>query len=249
VTETSIFSAVSGKGEILYWSSRRTIIEFISGSIQGTFALRDLLSLKTISGNIDAAVDPKKADPGRVLPAEFSAVSTSGNVDVQFPTTGDIPSRDFRARLETVSSSIRGEYIAGSSTSVHSVSGDIDAHLLPFYTDDQPNNIHTDSGSGRTNLNVLPPYFENSWPSHASEHRSTSTSGSIGVVYPQLWEGSIDGRTTSGTISIKGRGVKIINDESFGPVLKHVVARKGSGSGHMGFKTVSGNIDVRVGDD
>lgn len=250
VTEESSFSAIRGKAEIAYWTSRRTIIEFISGEIRGNFALRDVLSLKTVSGDIDVTVDPKRADPDRPKPAEFTAVTASGDIDAQFPTTGDIPSREFRTRLETVSASIRGTYIAGSTIAVHTISGDVSAALLPYYAaDTQSVSIHTSSRSGATKLNVLPPYHHEDWPSRSSEHRSASTSGDIDITYPEQWEGTIDGQTNTGSISIKGKDVEM--DDYRGklwPVWQHITARKGNnGPGSMGLKTLSAAIRVRVG--
>jgi hypothetical protein len=249
VTGDSTFSATSGRGEVSYWESRRTIVEFISGTIQGKFALRDLLSLKTVSGTITASVDPKEADPEDIVPAEFTAVTSSGTINIHFPTTGDIPSRDYRTKVEAFSGSIVGSYV-GTETTMHTVSGSIYADLLPHYTETQPT-VHTDCQSGRTTLTVLPPYSRHSGSIFTSEHKSTSMSGAIDIVYPQQWEGTIDGATKSGSISIKGEGVEIIEEQGKGkllPVLRHVKARKGTGAGHMVMESFSGDVFVRVGD-
>lgn len=249
VHEDSTFNAVRGKVKIPYWSSRRTIVEVVSGGISGAFALRDVLLLKSTSGHIDVAVDPKQADPEKRLPAEFHAVSVSGSIDVDFPTAGDFPPRDFRTRLETVSSSIHGTYIAGTSLSAHTSSGTIGVQLLPYYMDQHAVvSIHTESNSGGTKLKILPPLSDD-WPSRRSEHSSSSQSGSIEVTYPHQWEGVIEGQTLSGSISIQGKDVEM-NDRrrSWNPVGKHIVAHKGTGPGHMGCETVSGSIRVRVGD-
>lgn len=243
----SNLSPMAGKGIFSYWASGSTIVK-AEGSIQGRFALNDLLSLENSGGFINASVDPRPGNVARPVPAEFNAISNSGSIDVQFPVGGErLPSRDYRTRIGTISSQIRGSYVAGTSFSATTTSGDIHAKLLPYHRDNQPLTIHTKSETGKTTLKVLPPDPEDSWPLKSIQHRSTSTNGSISIIYPHQWEGAIEARTLRGSFSIERKDVKII-DESHGPGMKHITAQKGSGSGRLRLETTGGNVSVRVED-
>lgn len=50
VSESISVTTVRGDVHVEYWSSRRTIIETTSGTIRGTYGLRDLLSFRSRSG-------------------------------------------------------------------------------------------------------------------------------------------------------------------------------------------------------
>jgi DUF4097 and DUF4098 domain-containing protein YvlB len=251
VTGSSSFTAVSGACKIAYWSSRRTVIETISGSISGAFDLLDLLFLKSTSGTITSTVEPKQADEASPAPAELSVNSLSGTIDVRLPVNGSLPKRDYQTRLESVSSDIRGSYIHGSSTSIHTSSGDIHVDLLPYVADPQQNpNLHTATHSGATDIRMLSPHSfpGDSFAAIHSDHKTTSISGTVKIAYPDEWEGLVAADSTSGSISIRGKGVKIIDDTTLMRGFEHVVARKGDGKGRIGIKTVSGTIGVKVGE-
>lgn len=245
----STFNTIRGKVQVAYWSSRETRVDVISGSIKGDFALRDLLSLKSQSGSIDVVVDPKQADPEHTKPAEYIAQSRSGSIKSRFPSSGDIPEREYIARVEGQSSSISGSYILGSFSSYHTVSGSITLDLLPRFDRKMPSNLHTDTRSGHTKIKVLThqEFPGEPWSEAHTSHKSTSTSGSIDVIYPQEWSGWIEGETISGSIDVSGKDVEIVSDERRGSMFKHLVARKGvDGHGAIGLKSVSGSLKVRV---
>ncbi|KAF2160469.1 hypothetical protein M409DRAFT_70435 [Zasmidium cellare ATCC 36951] len=250
VTGPSIFNAIRGAVHVDYWSSRETEISTISGSIKGTFALLDLLSVQSQSGSININVDPRKADEKNPRPAEFIAKSNSGTVKAYFPQKGNIPERQYSSRVETTSASISGEFILGELTSIHSTSGTINAQLLPFFDRKQRSTMHTDTRSGSTHLRVLQPYYPGEgWTENHTTHKSTSTSGSIDILYPDEWSGMIDEQSTSGSLSVKGKGVRVISDGGYSPVERHLIAQKGYGGGEIGVKTTSGSVKVRFGDE
>lgn len=251
VTGPSIFNAIRGAVNVDYWSSRETEVSVISGRIKGTFALLDLLSLNSQSGSIDVNVDPRKADEHNPEPAEFLVKSNSGTVHAYFPQEGQIPERHYSSRVETTSASIHGDYILGELTSIHSISGSIQAQLLPFFDRRQRSTMHTDTRSGSTKLRVLQPYAHpgEDWTNDHSVHKSSSTSGSIDILYPDEWSGMIDEESTSGSMNLKGKGVKVITDGRKTPAYRHLLAQKGYGSGDMSVKTTSGSIKVRFGEE
>lgn len=251
VTGPSIFNAIRGAVNVDYWSSRETEVSVISGNIKGTFALLDLLSLNSQSGNINVNVDPRKADEHNPKPAEFLTKSNSGTVKVHFPQEGQIPERQYSSRVETTSASIHGEFILGELTSLHSTSGTIQAQLLPFFDRKQRSTMHTNTRSGSTKLRVLQPYAHpgEDWTNNHSVHKSSSTSGSIDILYPDEWSGMIDEESTSGSLNVRGKGVKVITDGGKSPAYRHLIAQKGYGGGEMSIKTTSASIRVKFGEE
>ncbi|KAK4507561.1 hypothetical protein PRZ48_001296 [Zasmidium cellare] len=244
------FNAVRGAVHVEYWSSRETEVSTISGSIKGTFALLDVLSLNSQSGSINVNVDPRKADKKNPRPAEFVTKSTSGTVKVYFPQDGEIPERQYSSRVETSSASVSGDFILGELTSIHSLSGTIRAQLLPYFDRERSSSMHTDTRSGSTHLKVLSPYYPGEgWTKSHTTHKSTSTSGSIDISYPDEWSGMIDERSTTGSLSAKGKGVQIISDGRHTPVESHLIAQKGYGGGEISAKTTSGSVKVRIGEE
>lgn len=74
----------------------------------------------------------------------------------------------------------------------------------------------------------------------------TAQSGTLVVSYPREWEGKITGETTSGSLSLKGEDVDIIEEGGRGSG-RYVVAEKGDGEGKLEFRSQSGSADVRIG--
>ena len=263
---TSIF-ATHGCIKTAYWNSRETRVETLSGSIRGTYALRDVLALKSQSGSIHVNVDPKEADEDAPRPAELIVESRSGSVRTDIPADADnIPNRDYKTRVETRSSSIRGTYLMGSSAVFTSESGSKDIDIIPCLCSDTDGvatpsaTLRTEARSGSTKVTLLSPSkpsSSSSWYGSGKEplidHLSSthhSASGSLSLVYPDEWTGTIDGESSSGSIKIAGKDVKIVADVDTGPIAKirHVVARKGLGESKLGFRTGSGSVRVLVGE-
>lgn len=242
---TSI-NAAKGNLNVAYWSSRETRVELTSGSITGTSALKDLLYLKTTSGSISATVDPKEADPIRPVPADFQALTTSGTVTIHFPTSGPVPNRDYKTCVETKSASISGSYILGLSSSFHTKSGTTSLSILPYDPASYSSFLYSESTSGTLNLEVLPPHSSSGEDKSLSHLRwfHKSTSGTVNLVYPDDWEGSIDAETTSGTINLEGEDVHV--GEVSG-LLRRVIAERGDGDSRLDLRTASGDVNARIG--
>ncbi|CAK1355084.1 hypothetical protein CB0940_01148 [Cercospora beticola] len=253
MTGSSSFNAIHGNVNIGYWSSRRTEVETISGSIRGKYALRDLLHLKSQSGSIDVNVDPKREDSKHPASAEFLVHTSSGSVKVNTPTSGNIPIRNYQTRIETSSGSITGDFILGMLNSFHTQSGTVRATLLPVYDSTEISFLHTDTKSASQTLTILPPYSfpGDSFAQLRSDHKFFSTSGTLHLQYPDEWEGDIYGDTTSGSVRIRGKDVEFssaLDGAGSWPWGKHIQARKGNGKGRLKFTTVSGSVDLRMGE-
>lgn len=277
---TTSIETHSGHVKLAYWSSGNTHIVTRSGSISGTYALRDLLSLYSLSGSVGVTVEPKESSDSEPTPADFAATTNSGSIGIGFPLDGEIPERDYRTHVKGLSGSISGNFIHGSETSFSSKSGSITISVLPYYAElDGGSSLRTDVRSGRTSVRVLSPYIgkatvvdvDNSNNDRSNSGQNTdsegspevgttslilnklqsnhfSISGSLDLVYPQEWEGMIEGETISGRITLKGKDVHPYLFGDWGLPGRQVVARKGYGESKLGFQSTSGSATVRIGD-
>lgn len=224
------------------FSSRETVIDVHSGTVSGNWALFDLLSIHTQSGSISVAVQPKEASKTSPLPAVFVASAQSGSVAIRFPTAGDIPERDYRVDVFAQSGSVSGSYIHGARTSLKSRSGSLSVDLLLLHGNANHSTLITESRSGLTSLNLLTPYFS-SGSIHHLYSRHESHAGSLTLNYPQQWQGTLEGRVTSGSLEIHGDNINIIRDDGAGSG-RHIVAEKGNGNNHMQVEATSGSAVI-----
>ena len=224
--------------------SRKTIIDVNSGSLMGTWALRDLLSIMSTSGSITIDVVPKAVSEKDPQPADFIISSVSGSVVVRCIAL-NIPHRDYRVDVKVRSASVSGMYIHGTQTNIESVSGSITAHIQPCMAPDYPSRLVTHSKSGTTSLRVLSPHTGCIGLNHLESWHEV-ISGSLDIHYPQEWEGMIHGKATTGSLTLKGRDVQVIKDDRNGPT-RNILARKGNGQSNLNCYTTSGSINLVVG--
>ncbi|KAK0272912.1 hypothetical protein LTR35_012582 [Friedmanniomyces endolithicus] len=249
------FQSHRGSINVAPWSSRETRIVTDSGHISGRYELKDLLYLRTHSGQIEIDIAPQPADKAHPAPAVFDAQSHSGGIRVGVTSSLDIVERDYQTSVQTYSSSIQGTYIFSSSASFDTKSGSIEIDLLPYLDDDAlrhapsvSSSLRTESGSGHTELSLLPPVKHTSAVIKHLQSSHYSASGALDLVYPQAWEGAIEGATRSGGIKLEGKDVKVYYDGETGAGGRRVVARKGRADSKLGFQSQSGSVKVRVGD-
>ena len=228
--------------------SRETIIRTSSGSITGKYPLYDLLSVHTVSGSIGIHVDPKGADAHAPAPASFIASTTSGSISVSYPINPDhapIPNRDYRVAVKTISGTISGAYLHGTSSAFTTTSGSIAATLAPYTLITDPTSIRTQSTSGSARLTLLPSLTSPEAPMRNLSSSHEHTSGSLHLHFPPRWEGEIDGETMSGSLDVKWDGVRIIRDRKHGP-WRRLLARKGDeqAQGKIRFRGMSARMVV-----
>ena len=84
--------------------------------------------------------------------------------------------------------------------------------------------------------------------SHLISHH-TSSSGFLALTYPSEWSGMIEGTTSSGSIALKGKGLQTYFNRGISRLGKHIVARKGYGRSKMDFRTSSGSIGIKIGEE
>jgi len=243
--DSTVITTVHGSVKAACWSSRETRVDTVSGSIEGTYALRDLLWLRSRSGSINIRAAPKPADPTAPKPASFVALSQSGSAHVVFPTD-DLPDRDYRTRVECSSSSITGTYIHGTATLMTSNAGSITANLLPYTTNITGSTLHTESHSGSTNLRILSPYRKSGTSIKGLRSSHISSSGSLGLTLPPEWQGTINGEVRSGHIDVAGTDLTWYADVPIGSSGRRVVVGRGHGDSRLDFTTNSGNVAIHA---
>ena len=91
--------------------SRSTIINEVSKSVTGTFAIHDFLSISTVSGSIDITINPQPTSPSSNTPAQLQLDTVSGSIRVTMaPFLCDphtvIPERIFDSAIKSMSGSI-----------------------------------------------------------------------------------------------------------------------------------------------
>lgn len=250
ISNTTDFTVLSGDVSVEHWSSRETRIDVTSGSVSGTYDLLDLLSVKTRSGSISINVEPKAADKTSPSPADFTATSKSGSINIHFPTSGhveEIPEREYRTYVETNSGTISGCFIHGSSSTFRTSSGSIHVKALPYSPDAFASTFRTETHSGDIGVEILPSFTQPEIPITRMRSVHSTMSSSIHLVYPQQWEGVIEGESVSGSIALRGKNLVPIKHYKR-PFGTHIEFRKGDGGSKIGLSTKSGSMDATIGD-
>jgi hypothetical protein len=247
------------------FDGRKTNITLEVGSVTGTIALLDELSITTRLGSIKATIDPKPADPSAVKPADFRAVSDFGALDIDFfppaPGPGDaaVPSRDYRTHVSSQCGSVAGRYLHGSKTTLETELGAIKAELLPIAvpgrgTDDETF-LATRSERGQVTVTLLDPALAAAAGEGAvaaaaalsglqSDH--SSRAGAVNVRYPAAWQGAVEGVSRVGRVRMAGEGLEIVRRSRKG-VGMSVEGRKGEDVASALCATDVGEVQFVVG--
>jgi len=241
-------AAISGnvKADQAYGvDSKKTIISVDSGCISGDFGLNDLVQLETQSGNIRANVIPQDSH-SKV--AEYRASTVSGLISSHFPETTDgLPAdRTYKSEVHTTSGSIRGVYLLGHTLSLSTISGSIsDIRILA--TNSEYSLLATDSKQGSTTLRFINSLGKGKL---GLTGRHSTVSGSLNVVYPRDYEGTLEGSTVAGSVNIGGEGVTITENTRW-PGRNIVKGAKGAGKNGQGgsveANTINGSVRLWVG--
>ncbi|KAI0157763.1 hypothetical protein GGR57DRAFT_54357 [Xylariaceae sp. FL1272] len=227
-------------------ASRRIVIDETSQSISGSYPLYDLLSISTKSGSVSVSVSLHSASDEEPAPAVLNIRSQSGSINSQLEHLfAGHATRDYVTSIATQSGSMSGTFPLGLQTSLDSRSGSINGVNLVVMPVNStgPRHLQTTARGGSTSLHVKESFWTgretaNWWQGMTSRHESNS--GSMYVDYPESWEGTIEARSTSGSVSVTGRGVQIIRREH-----GRVYAQKGGDGGKIVIDVRSGSVDLR----
>ena len=247
-TNISVYSATlsikaNTAPERLTINSRETVIDVISGSITGSYPLYDLLSIHTVSGSIDVTIDPKAASKENIKPAVLRLSSTSGSVRAR-TSINNVPDREYRAEVSTSSGSVDVTLLHGIRTVLRSINGRIIAHLYPFGDNNTRTEIESHCYSGNTDIVLHPSLSHPDSPLKKLDAYHGSTSGSLDLRYPDQWEGTVEGTTLSGSITLDWKGLKVIKDSKKGWLKRRIKAVKGNGEGKLLFTDTSGSVTL-----
>ncbi|KAK3070208.1 hypothetical protein LTR53_010856 [Teratosphaeriaceae sp. CCFEE 6253] len=217
--------------------SRRRFIDAGSQSLTAQLDLYDLLSIRAWSGSLNLGIRPHPAEKDHAVPAVLTIESHSGSVNVNMGGF-DVPKRDYSVSINSHSGSIGGSLIHGRKTSVVCHSGSVTLSFTLSGANTDASTLSTLSESGYSDITVLSPGLLSMASTSIKQLSSThaTKSGSLSLHYPSDWEGTIEGRSQSGGLTLHGQGIEIVQQ---GP--HYVYAKKGSGSSHLSFTSASGS--------
>jgi putative adhesin len=227
--------------EANHWDLRKRQIDTGSQSLTADFDLLDLLSIRSSSGSLSIGVHPQPADKENPVPAELLVRSSSGSVNVNFLAFA-VPAREYQVSINSDSGSIGGTILHGRKTSIASKSSGIHVQLAPYESGDYASTLNARTVSGHQGVTVLSPSLHPGTSIKAMSSFHSTESGSLALRYPREWEGTIEGRTGSGSLNLHGNDVDIISQSGH-----YVYAKKGNGSSRLSFHTESGSADVYFG--
>jgi len=230
------------KGPVAF-DSRRQNIDTGAQSLNGEFDLLDLLSIHSTAGSIKVGIHPRPADTDNPAPAELSIRSQSGQVDIDFPTF-NAPERDYRVSIDSKSGSVHGNMLHGQYTSIATTSGTVQMQLTPYVAEKYASTMRISTGSSSQDVTLLSPSNQLGAPISNMSSTHSTNSGSLKLAYPREWEGTIEGHSTSGSLQLRGNGIKIIQQHSVNNVGHYVLAKKGDGNSTLNFRTGSGSVDI-----
>lgn len=154
------------------FSSRRILIQTMSGDIDGNYPLMDYLGIDSQSGDINVDVIPQPVLETAPKPADLEVQTSSGTIKVNsalgFDGSGSQPPpRNYITNVHSSSGSIMGSFYLGSISNFKSPSGSILLTGLPVLqydgSDDVSaaprNKFETHTISGGTDVQVLNPIF------------------------------------------------------------------------------------------
>lgn len=239
------------------WAFDSRIIEAhtTSGSIDGTWPLYDMLELRTTSGSISVSITPKEELETDPRAAVLSLSTISGVISAAEPIhdLSRIPQRDYVVDVKSTAGSINGALTFNVGMTVHSTAGALALDLLPVinigkFTPQNPAQLETVTTSGVISVRILEALIfgdngkalaasadidDGDLASRASraldclQATHKSTSGKIGLRYPQVWEGILYAQTTSGRLVARGKDLRILRYTGGWPGSK-MEARKGA---------------------
>jgi len=154
------------------FSSRRILVETVSGSISGCYPLMDYLGMTAQSGSIKVDAFPQPVLPDAPKPAELEVQTASGSIEVNLPVRDALsskyipPPRNYITSIHSSAGSIKGSYYLGSTSNFRSMSGSIHIVTMPVLqagSSDQSglpqNTFATHTVSGSIKAEVLDPVF------------------------------------------------------------------------------------------
>ncbi|KAL8750783.1 MAG: hypothetical protein Q9184_006300 [Pyrenodesmia sp. 2 TL-2023] len=220
-----------------------------SGSVKGDFRLSNSLSIHTTSGSIDINLDlvPSRNVTPTPSPAVLDIQSSSGSIAIRtrtISTPAQIPDRDYRTNIFSSSGSIAASLVHGTSATLHSNSGRIQASFHPHGNTTIRSDLYTRTLSGSQDIKIHPSLTDATAPLRNFFADYNGISGSLDISYPAQWEGMVAGSAVSGSIKAEWPGLKVI-EVGNGAGNHTFKAIKGAGKGLLNFRAISGSLRLR----
>jgi hypothetical protein len=230
------------------FDARYAFITMDAGSVAGTFPLFEVLALESDAGTMNAEIIPQKAALKHhlhVAPASLIIQSSAGNVDVRYNTRNGLPERDYTVNVHSDFGRITGKYVHGSYTSLKTSMGEIVASILPMASDRDESELVTYTHAGRQQITVLDPYYDRAVRLARMDSSHESKLGSVEVIYPKRWEGTVEAVSKMGSVDVGGKDLQIIREQK--SILGGLIeAEKGQGEGSTVCATERGNVKFTV---
>lgn len=211
-------------------TSNGIIMNSISSGVRDTYTIDDKLEIQTMSESVDITIKIDLSTTSRSTPVTIFITTMSGDIKVKGQLTSTAlqpPHRLCTINLHTMSGSIAADLPISTSTTIKSMSGKISASLHPI-NPMIPSDISLRNISGRIKLDVHPSILEPSAPLRLLSTKVKTTSGNARLIYPNSWEGKIEGKVgRSGTFKSYWPGLLVAREGS------HMSATKGNGAGKL----------------
>lgn len=258
---TPDFTFIPAKDSYTF-DSRIIEVTTTTGGITGNWPLYDFLGLHVTSGDIKVSITPEAALESDPKPAVLSISSVSGAIRAAEPIheKNKIPTRNYLIDMKSTSGGIHSALAFGEGIELKSTASDIAVDLLPVLDSDtfsptNPAQLETVTTSGATAIRILEPIWYGLTSAAATPEFNClqaghkSTSGNIGLRYPQSWVGDLQAETTAGKLSVKGKDVKITRSGGGWPGSKLQAYKGKSGGGStILVTTMLGSLDATIGD-
>lgn len=260
------------------FDSRITEVHNVVGNIGGTWPLYDVLGLHTTGGNTKVSVAPQPVLESAPKSAVLSLSSVSGSISATEPihALDQMPVRDYLVDLHSTSGKVRGALAFSMGIELKSTASDLAVDLLPVLdlakvNAASPAQLETGTTSGTTAVRVLDPVWHGrkltgankSAPATLDRIRAESTaprlldclqavhkstSGNIGLKYPQNWAGDFAADSTAGTLNIQGPGVRVTKSTGgWGRSELRAYKESSGNASTIQARTMIGNVDCSIG--
>jgi hypothetical protein len=243
----SLYSAGKEAPEV---RPRKVSASSITGMVTGAYVCDGTIEVTTESGGVGLLLVPRYTTGKKIQPESILVSTKSGEVELN--TLWDYWTEQpftHRTDVRTVSGRISVDIPHGSSTSLSSASGDINAHLRPFAAEnpDSTTTIYTSAESGRTvfrldNANREPlDELYDPLLSTTSEHHVGV--GEMQLRYPFSWFGTMEATVGDGSIKFKGSALDEVEEGD--DFVKAIRGRRAGSQmeAHVG----KGTMDVTLG--
>jgi hypothetical protein len=192
-----------------------------SGSITGNWSLPGKIVLQTGGRNprdkgIDIDLAPKMWSSGPSTQGIISATTQGGDIDIRMPLNDNLSLRNMSINVQSQVGSISGTFVTGYHTSLSTLSGSIDATLLPYFGLQDTCTYTTSTAAGSTTIRVLPPIIDDYYrinPLKNTKSDHTVRSGSLNLSYPPQWVGAALGLSETGYVYAEGDRFRTIVQE------------------------------------